>query len=841
MNGIINTQLPNARYALGSAPRPASLLLITSLLVVTSLLVAGCGSGSGASTSVNPATTTATVSNYDGPAPQTADVQAFKINVWDNLLPNNRCGSCHRDTQSPRFVRSDDINIAYSEANTVVDLTDPANSRMVLKVRGGHNCWLTSDDACADTIQRFIEAWAGGALGGPGKEVELIAPLLTDPGSSRNFPVDSGLFSTTVYPLLRQYCAGCHTDEASVPQSPFFASSDVDVAYAAAKTKIDLETPANSRFVIRLRSEFHNCWDDCQANSNAVEAAIQTMSDGIVPTSVDPDLVISKAMRLVDGIIASSGGRHETNVIALYEFKTGAPSTTAFDTSGVTPGLNLTFSSTGVDWVGGWGIRLTGGKAQGSTTASAKLHDLIKATGEYSVEAWVAPANVTQDGPARIISYSGGVDRRNFTLGQTLYNYDFLNRTVEAADANGEPALSTADADEDLQATLQHVVVNFDPVSGRSIYVNGTHTGDVDSLVGGSLADWDNTFALVIGAEVDSSNTWEGTVRLLAIHNRMLTPEQIRQNFEVGVGEKYFLLFNVSDHVGVTDAYVVFEVSQYDSYAYLFNAPFFILLDPDALPGDIPLQGMRIGINGREAEVGQAYQNIDVLLNDTTYSVEGRQYLSDLGTVIALEKGPADDEFFLSFERIANETNVVIEAPPPIPATPADVPVKPGIGIRDFAEVNATMSAMTGIPTTQSGVTATYNLVYQALPVATGIQGFVSSQQMGITQLAIQYCSALVDDSTARQAYFPGFDFAADISTAFGTTGRAQIIDPLLANMIGNSNVATQPGHTAVTIEINWLITELANCGGTCFADQTERVVKAACAAVLGGAAMLVQ
>jgi hypothetical protein len=829
MNGIITSELPNTRLAAG-----LTLLLAT-------LLVSACGSGSGASTSTNPVTTTAVVSNYNGPAPQTADVQAFKINVWDNLVPDNRCGNCHQDTQSPRFVRADDINLAYNEANTIVDLTDPANSRMVLKVRGGHNCWETSDDACADTIQRFIEAWAGGALGGPGKEVELIAPVLIDPGSSRNFPEDSGLFGVTVYPLLRQYCAGCHTDEASVPQSPFFASSDVDVAYEAAKTKIDLETPSNSRFVIRLRDEFHNCWDNCQANATEMQTEIQAMSDGITPTSVDADLLISKAMKLVDGIIASSGGRHEANVIALYEFKTGEPSVTAFDTSGVTPALNLTLSSTGVDWVGGWGIRLTGGKAQGSTSASAKLHDLIKATGEYSVEAWIAPANVTQDGPARIISYSGGVDSRNFTLGQTLYNYDFLNRTVEAADPNGQPALSTADADEDLQATLQHVVINFDPANGRSIYVNGEHTGDIDSLTGGSLADWENIYALAIGAEVDGSNTWEGTVRLLAIHNRILTPQQIQQNFEVGVGEKYFLLFNVSDRIGVTDAYVVFEVSQYDSYSYLFNTPFFILLDPAALPGDIPLQGMRIGINGREVEVGQAYQNIDVLINDTTYSVEGRQYLSNLGTVIGLEKGPEDDEFFLSFERLGTETNVVIEAPPPIPAAPASVPVKPGIGVRDFAEVNATMSVMTGIPTTHSGVTATYNLVYQALPVATGIQGFVSSQQMGITQLAIQYCSALVDDSTARQNYFVGFDFSADVSTAFDATGRAQIIDPLLANMIGNTNLGTQPDHTDVTTEVNWLITELTNCGGTCLSDQTERVVKGACASVLGGAAMLVQ
>ena len=136
------------------------------MLHALALLVAGCGSGSGAGTVANPLTTPPTVSNYTGPAPQTADVQRFKINVWDNLVPNNRCGTCHNPSQTPRFVRDDDINLAYDAANTIVNLSDPATRGSSLKVRGGHNCWLTSNDACGDIIQSYIEAWAGGALGG---------------------------------------------------------------------------------------------------------------------------------------------------------------------------------------------------------------------------------------------------------------------------------------------------------------------------------------------------------------------------------------------------------------------------------------------------------------------------------------------------------------------------------------------------------------------------------------------------------------------------------------------------------------------------------------------------
>ena len=61
-----------------------------------------------------------------------------------------------------------------------------------------------------------------------------------------------------------------------------------------------------------------------------------------------------------------------------------------------------------------------------------------------------------------------------------------------ASEATGAtPVALTADADEDLQATLQHVVMTYDPINGRQIYVNGTFTDDIDTAVGGTLADWE--------------------------------------------------------------------------------------------------------------------------------------------------------------------------------------------------------------------------------------------------------------------------------------------------------------------------------------------------------------
>lgn len=815
------------------ARRLRGVALITAL---SAFALAGCSGGSGASTQENPVTTAPPTSDYNGPPPATADVQSFMINVWTNVKPSNRCGACHNEGgQAPTFARNDDVNLAYEQANTIVDLVQPANSRMVTKVAGGHNCWLTSDSACGDILTTWISAWAGEVAGG-GRVINLDPPVIKDPGASKNFPADSSIFGSTVYPLLTTYCSNCHNSAAAIPQTPYFAEADVDAAYEAVKQKIDLDDPAASRLVVRLRSEFHNCWDDCQANATEMENAIIAFANQVQPTTVDPTLVLSKALTLFDGTVASGGNRFENNQIALWEFKTGT-GTTAFDTSGVDPAIDLTISGD-VEWVGGWGIKINDGKAQGSTTASKKLHDLIKATGEYSIEAWVVPGNVVQE-EARIVSYSAGTMARNFTLGQTLYNYDFLNRS-SVTDANGDPILSTADADEDLQATLQHVVATYDPVNGRQIYVNGVFTDDVDSQGGGTLADWDDTFAFVLGNEVSSDRLWQGTFRLVAIHNRVLTPEQIVQNFDVGVGEKFFLLFSVSHLINVPESYIMFEVSQFDSYSYLFVDPTFISLDATAQPDGIPIQGMRIGINGAEAEVGQAYATMDTMVTSAEYTAAG-QDLSGLGTIIGLEKGPDSDEFFLTFEVLGNNTNVRTPSVPLAPPPPPDLPAVSDIGVRTFDEINATMAKASQVSPNQTDVRLTYDTVRQSLPTVETIEAFLTSHQVAIAQLAIEYCNALVEDSTLRASYFPGVDFNASASTAFDTTPeRDLVLDPLFNNIVG-AGLATQPDLASVKGELNNLIDVLTACGGSCAADRTETTVKAVCAGALGSAAMLIQ
>ena len=816
-----------------------------SLLTLTFSLAifAGCSGGSGQDVQTNIDNTDAEDEGgivYNGPSPSTDDVQNFKINLWDNLASSDRCGACHVEGgQTPQFVRADDINLAYQEANAIVDLSAPALSLMVTKVGEGHNCWRPEASVCADTITNYIAAW-GSDSGAEANEIVLTAPVIREVGASRTFPSDptdvgtsaDDSFENTVYPLLATYCSSCHAEDAITMQQPFFASSDLDVAYDAAKSKMNLDDAGTSRFVVRLGSESHNCWSNCQSDAMAMENAIQDFADSIELTMVDPELVISAALGLPDGVVASSGGRVESDVIALYQFKTGS-GPTVFDTSGVDPAMDL-IRSGNTAWVGSWGLRIIDGKAQASTASSRKLQDLISATGEYSIEAWVIPDNVAQDGPARIVTYSGGAETRNFTLGQTLYNYNLMTRSSES-DANGMPMLSTPDADEVLQATLQHVVANFDPIDGRSIYVNGELVA-TDPTPGGNINDWDDTFAMAIGSEVDNQDLFAGTIRLLAIHNRVLTEEAITANFDAGVGQKFFLLFAVDSLTGMAESFVVFQVEVYDDYSYLFSSPFFISLDEAAMPGgDINIQGIRIGINGREAGIGQSFANVDFTVNDANYSAEGVN-ISPLGAIIAQEKGADEDVFFLTFDSIGGTSyNRVVNDPPP-PAAPADLPPVSDIGVRNFAEISASIAAITTVDQVQ--VLDTFNLVQQQLPTASDIDGFLAAHQAGVMQMSVAYCTELVTGGQ-RDSFFPGFNFAG----SFNASTRDAVIDPLMDALLANEidvgggtmqTLSTQPDSSDFRTRLEELSDDMS---GT----DTSTAVIAVCAAAVGNAVMLLQ
>jgi hypothetical protein len=829
---------------------------ITGLLALAASFALGACSGGTSPTTATPGAGggSSTINSYTGPAPATADVQAFDVSFWSNVRAQNRCGQCHNATtpaQMPNFARSDNVNLAYVQANTVVNLAQPAQSLIVTKVSGGHNCWLADNSACGQILTTWISNWANATGTASATQVQLTAPPVQSVGQSLNFPASPAEYQATIYTLTGQYCSGCHSPNASAPQSPYFAGpvSQILADYQAAIPKIDFTgcspfiagtaPPAcgtNSRFFQRLAIDNHNCWSNCAANAAAMLAQIQAFAQSLTPTNINPSYVVSKALTLTQGTVASGANRYDADTIAKYEFETGT-GYVAYDTSGIDPAADLTITGN-VTWAGGWGINVgAGGKAQANTSASSKLYSLIQATGEFSVEAWVSPALVAANN-SYMVSYSGGDTTRNFTLGQTNQDYDFMLRSSNS-DLNGMPQLQTPDAAMVLQASLQHVVLTYDPVNGRQIFVNGVNMNVTDPQKGGSISNWDSSFALVLGNEVSGDDSWQGLIKFVAIHSRALTAAQVLQNYNAGVGQRYYMLFNVAGITGVSQSYIMFTVSQYDSYSYLFYQPTFISLDATAKPSSIPIAGMRIGVNGAIPQVGQAYVPLNTSITGANYTAQG-EVLSNVGTVIGLESGPLTDVFFLQFDTLGSQSYPIVEPTPVTPPMPMG-PVVADVGVRNFASVNATLAQLTGVPVNNTTVSATYQSVQQQLPSVPTLEAFSAANQVGTAQLAIQYCSTMVSTPSLAAKMFPGVSLTAGL---FGTqAGVYSVTGPLAAALVANGTLQSQPAAATMAApngsgELDKLVNILCTSTACTTTARVQAVTSAACAAAFGSADM---
>ncbi|MEH6517034.1 MAG: LamG domain-containing protein [Halioglobus sp.] len=875
----------------------------TRILWMLCMFLTACSGGSGGGGSERQIDLSTDVGSsefvYNGPAPASAEIQNFKISFYDPLAGNDRCGECHTPggPGETAFVDQSDVNNAWQQARTVVNLNDPGASAVVSRVASGHNCWLGAEQtaSCATTVSGYVERWAADASADT-STVKLSPRTPYSPSGAQVLParlddvLASGLDLTAggeLADLLRQYCAGCHSDSAPVPQVPFFASDNDATAYESLRGKVNLSDPDSSRLVLRLSPDSHNCWSNCADNANTVAAAITRLADAVPLGDIDPGLLTSTAAVLAtDGIVANAGGRYETDLIAKWEFREGSGSSSA-DTSGVQPEISLSLSGE-YSWIGGWGVRFVNGKAQGGTSASAKLFDRITASGEYTLEAWVAPANVSQE-EAWIFGYAGGPDSRNLLLSQSLYNYESFNRSTVTDDNNaGEPALTTDDDAQLAQASLQHVVVTYDPVEGRRIYVNGEFSGDVDSAGGGLLNNWSEAFAVVLGNTTANTNPWSGNLRMAAVHNRALNSSQILQNFEVGVGQKFFVMFSLAealDQEGVCHemdqqertnyCYVVFEVSQFDGGSYLFNEPFFANINPAGGDVDFDLRGIRLGINGKLARIGQGFTNVSTRVNTQG---PAQLPLSTQGSIIPLENGSEQDVFFLAFDQVAGEQGAADDGSRQGFKSLLTGEESAEIGVRTFDEINASLSVLTGVPTASAAVSPvtgktvaqTFASVRRALPAVADFNAFQSSHQMAATQLTAAYCDALVQDPVRRSAIFPGsFDITRPVADP-AINWRNEVVTPLVDRAI-NANLLTDADRTRIIDEVLLLITDnrdlkpyifsngawvsdpnpgahdkrdgLIYCrnDATCPLSRTADVVKAACTAVMGSAVVLLQ
>ena len=95
-------------------------------------------------------------------------------------------------------------------------------------------------------------------------------------------------FQETLYPVLRANCSGCHSTEnklGSGAQAPLHADVDVKLAHDYALTRVNFRDVENSKFVVRMAIDRHNCFaENCGVAAKQVLAAVTAWRDRISDT-----------------------------------------------------------------------------------------------------------------------------------------------------------------------------------------------------------------------------------------------------------------------------------------------------------------------------------------------------------------------------------------------------------------------------------------------------------------------------------------------------------------------------------------------------------------------------
>jgi hypothetical protein len=634
-------------------------------------------------------------------------------------------------------------------------------------------------------------------------------PPPVDPNTPTTPPpaTDVAAFEQTLYPLLRStanFCVGCH----GVSQIPTFAVADVTTAYNVITTqqKVNLTNPDLSRVYLRPAVDRHNCGGNttCDRVASDFLAAIEDWA-AIRPTlpPATTQAIKSSTTSFAAGL-GSGNGRADANVVALFQFDEGAGTTTA-DTNGA-----ITLNITGMEWVQG-GLKNVSGKAQANATDSRKIFDAVSPAGQFSVEAWLVPDNTTQDGPARIVSYATSTSARNFMLGQAAGDYRGRVRS-SVSNANGDPALDGAAPD--VTTALQHVVLTFDPASGRKLYVNGQVSAQETAP---ATLVWTDTQTFVIGNEVTNDRLWKGTFELVAIHKKALSSMEVQQNFAAGPGGLVTLSFDVTSAVG-TQARVDLLAAPIDDASYVFARPTFVG------PAGTRVKNIRVAVNDTVPVAAQTFRRID-----TTVLASGTE-LSRLGAVIPAALGPDMDEFHLEFEVLGSRFGLAETVPPSSPPTPAaDVP-EPAFGVRSFSKVNETMASLTGVSIDTAAVQTLYADVRDSLPTTDALGAFGSAQQTAIQRLATAYCGVITANATTCGNFFG--------ACTIGAAAKNTIADTVYDKLFG-TNLANQPDKAGTRTELVDLMNDLG-CTNGCTGATAQTALQATCAATLSSAAVTI-
>jgi len=170
-------------------------------------------------------------------------------------------------------------------------------------------------------------------------------------------------------------------------------------------------------------------------------------------------------------------------------------------------------------------LLLNGGSCV-ATNADARLLEACRASNALTIEATLTPANITQEGPARIATFSSDPSSRNFTLGQQQGKLMLRLRTPQTGLNGVNPELDLCSVEANR---TYHVALTY---SGGKLlcYLDGAKVLDAAN-VQGDFSNW-TPHHLVFGDEWNGERNWSGTLEGVAVFSRALNPDEVRREYQ---------------------------------------------------------------------------------------------------------------------------------------------------------------------------------------------------------------------------------------------------------------------------------------------------------------------
>jgi len=153
------------------------------------------------------------------------------------------------------------------------------------------------------------------------------------------------------------------------------------------------------------------------------------------------------------------------------------------------------------------------------------LLDACRASNQLGIEVTLIPPDLTQSGPARIVSFSLDPGQRNFTLGQSNEWLVFRLRTPQTGANGTNPEVKLCKL---MPGKPHHVVVSYLP--GKLTCVVNGEPVRLSDTVRGDFSNWEQHH-LLFGDEWTRDRDWDGMLEGVAIYARAIGQAEAEKRF----------------------------------------------------------------------------------------------------------------------------------------------------------------------------------------------------------------------------------------------------------------------------------------------------------------------